>query len=162
LPVPVLLSLGASRAVGWPVFATRSSGAGWALAAVVWSFLLVLGALVLPAYQTGSSTMSAGGRYVSTTGTSTLFAVGGLYALLLVGIPLLLSVVCFLALRAANGRPLRWCFVAIGMPLGLVWLECLVGLLSIGPFLIPAAVLLTVGASRLSRATKQGTALPET
>jgi hypothetical protein len=48
------------------------------------------------------------------------------------------------------------------MSVGLVWLECLVGLLTIGLFLIPAAVLLTVGASRLSRATKHGSALPET
>ncbi len=162
LPVPVLLTLGAARAVRWPAFATRSRGAGWALAAVVWSSLLVLGALLLPFYQTGSSTVSAGGRYISATSTSTLFAADGYYALLLVGVPLLLSVVCFVALRAANGRPLRWSFVAIGMSVGLVWLECLVGLLTIGLFLIPAAVLLTVGASRLSRATKHGSALPET
>lgn len=161
LPVPVLLTLGAARAVRWPAFATRSPGAGWALAAAAWSFLLLLGALLLPFYETGSSTLSAGGRYISDTSTSTLFSAGGYYALLLVGVPLLLSVVCFVALRAANGRPLRWSFVAIGMSVGLVWLECLFGLLSIGQFLIPVAVLLTVGASRLSRATKHRSALPE-
>lgn len=162
LPVPVMLTLGAARVVRWPAFATRSRGAGWALAAVGWSFLLVLGALLLPFYQTGSSTLSASGRYISATTTSTLFAADGYYALILVGVPLLLSALCFTSLRAANGSYLRRSFVAVWMSVGIVWLECLFGLMSIGLFLIPVAVLLTVGASRLSRATKRGSALPET
>lgn len=151
LPVPVLLTLGTATRVTWPAFATRSRGAGWALAAAVWSFLLVLAALVLPFYQTGSSTVSAGGPYISSTRTSTLFAAGGFYALLLVGLPLLLSVLCFAALRGAKERYLAWSFVAVWTSAGIVGLECLFGLLSIGILLLPVAVLLSVGASRSRR-----------
>lgn len=61
--------------------------------------------------------------------------------------------ICFVALRFANGRYLRSTFVATWVCVGLLWLQCLLGLAGLGDFVIPPAVLLTIGASRASRGT---------
>lgn len=153
LPVPALLSLGLATRVSWPARITKLRGPGWALPAVAWACLLEIGVLVLPFNQVLSTSVSAGGPYVIRTGIATLFSVEGFYALLVFGVPLLLSVVCWVALRVANGRYLPWAFVAVWACVGLTWLQCLFGLSSVGWLLIPVALLLSVAASKAPRAS---------
>ena len=152
-PVPVLLTLGAATWVAWPTFATRSGGPGWALLAVAWASLLVIGAAIIPFNQILSTSVSAGGLYVTKTSMATFFATEGFLALILFGLPVLLSGVCFVSLWFARGHYVRWIFVAIWVCVGLVWLECLFGLASISLYLIPVAVLLTISASRAPQAS---------
>jgi hypothetical protein len=112
-------------------------------AALVWSAGLVLAALMWPAYST--STASSDG--VTLGGHATLVDVNGARALALMAIPLVLTVVVLAALRARRsgrrwGGPLAW--VAIG----LLTAEALVGFMSIGVFIVPTIVLLTMAVRR--------------
>jgi hypothetical protein len=112
-------------------------------AALVWSAGLVLAALTWPAYST--STTSSDG--VTLGGHATLVDVNGARALALMAIPLILTVVVLGALRARRsgrrwGGPLAW------IAIGLVTAEALVGLMSIGVFIVPTIVLLTMAVRR--------------
>jgi hypothetical protein len=113
------------------------------VAALVWSAGLVLAALMWPAYST--STTSSDG--VTLGGHATLVDVNGARALALMAIPLVLTVVVLGALRARrSGR--RWSAPLAWIAIGLVTAEALVGFMSIGVFIVPTIVLLTMAVRR--------------
>lgn len=110
--------------------------------------MALLWAAVIPFQETLSSFESSTGQYITKTSNTTMLAGEGAYALVFLGLPLVFSMICFCALRSANRRYRRWSFVATWTCIGLVWLDCLLGLPSFGLFILPAAVLLSVAASR--------------
>jgi hypothetical protein len=105
--------------------------------ALVWSAGLVLAALFVPAY-TSSTTSEVNGVTLT---RSTLAQENGARAIVLVAVPVLACVVVLWAISARRagarwGAPVAWAGV------GLVALEALVGILTIGAFILPAAILL--------------------
>jgi hypothetical protein len=119
------------------------------VAALVWSTGLVVAALGWPAYSTSAT--SADGV---TLGHATLVEVNGARALALMAVPLFLSGVVLWAIRArrAGARwagPLAWTAIVV------LALESLVGIMTIGLFILPAPVLLTA-AIRLASGTEGG------
>jgi hypothetical protein len=128
----------------------RTASHNWRLtvrlgvAALVWSLGLVLAALFAPVY--GTSSVSSGVNGV-TLSDATLVQVNGAWVLILVAIPALVSGVVILALRARHtgarwGGPLAW--GAIALLIG----EAVLGIMTIGAFLVPAIVLLAMAARR--------------
>jgi hypothetical protein len=109
------------------------------VAALAWSMGLVLAAVALPVYSTSSTSATDG----VTLTHSTLVAVNGVRALVLMAIPALATLTVLWAIRARRagapwGGPLAWTAVAI------LAAECVLGILTIGAFILPAAVLLAV------------------
>lgn len=106
--------------------------------ALVWSAGLVLAALLVPVYS--QATASAGVDGVTLT-QSTLLEVNGARALAVVAVPSLASVVVLWAVRARRhgarwGGPVAW--VAVGV----LTAEAVLGILTIGGFILPAVILL--------------------
>ncbi len=140
----------------------RADGATRALlgAAALWSVGLIVAAIVAPAYgSTSVSSSSASGvvghpavsfAQAYTHTVATLIQANGFKALALVVLPLLATVVATLALRrrrrkAKSGTgPLAWTVTV------LLASAALIGMLSIGPFIVPVAVLLGVTCGRSS------------
>ena len=140
----------------------RADGATRALlgAAALWSVGLIVAAILAPAYSStsvsssfepgsaGHPTANLAQAYTHTL--ATLVQVNGLKALAPVGLPLLATVVVSLTLghrrrKAKSGAgPLAWTVTA------LVAGAALLGMLSIGPFIVPPAVLLGVTCGRSS------------
>jgi hypothetical protein len=119
------------------------------VAALVWSFGLVLAALFAPAYSTSSTSSDVNGVTLS---SATLVQVNGAWVLILVGIPALVSAVVILAIRARRsgarwGAPLAWAAIAV------LTAEALVGFATIGLFLVPAIILLSMSVSRAAPGT---------
>jgi hypothetical protein len=118
--------------------------------AVVWSALLVVGALVLPAYGTASqsATVDSGTGSASTapvtTGTETLVGVNGHGVLIVVGIPLVVTLLVGAAL-AFRRRRIGWVLTSI---LGLF---TLLAMLSIGIFILPTTLALVVACAATER-----------
>lgn len=115
------------------------------IAAAAWSLLLLVAAFTFPAYGTFSSSASvdengslATGAEI--TGTATLVGVNGLYAALLVGIPLVVTAVVAVLLRVGV-RPAR---IAAWVLVGLLGAFTVLGLMSIGLFILPVTVALVV------------------
>ena len=107
-----------------------------ALSALAWSAGLVLAALVLPVYSTSSTSASDG----VTLTHSTLVAVNGARALVLMAIPTLATLTVLWAIRRRRagdrwGGPVAWAAV------GVLAVECVLGILTIGAFILPAAIL---------------------
>ena len=105
---------------------------------------LVLGAVAAfaPLVSTESSSSSAvvgGGNAIvhTTSGSLSLVASQGLGVLVPIGIPVVLTLLALLVPR----RTVRIVVTA------LLWAFCLLGLLSIGLFFVPAAVLMTIAAA---------------
>jgi uncharacterized membrane protein YhaH (DUF805 family) len=129
-------------------------------AAALWSVGLVVAAIVAPAYTSTSVSSPSASRVaahptaslaqVYTHTAATLVQVNGFKALAPVGLPLLATVVVSLTLgrrrrRAKSGAgPLAWTVTV------LVAGAALLGMLSIGPFIVPVAVLLGVTCGRSS------------
>jgi len=114
------------------------------VAALVWSLGLVLAALLAPVYGTSSASSGVNGVTLS---DATLVQVNGAWVLILVAIPALVSAVVILGLRARHsgarwGRPAAWSAIA------LLIVEAVLGIMSIGVFLIPAIVLLAMATRR--------------
>ena len=114
------------------------------VAALVWSLGLVLAALFAPVYGTSSASSGVNGVTLS---DATLVQVNGAWVLILVAIPALVSAVVILGLRARHsgarwGRAVAWSAIA------LLLVEAVLGIMSIGVFLIPAIVLLTMATRR--------------
>jgi hypothetical protein len=133
--------------------------------ALLWSAGLVVAALVAlfyrTSYSTGSVSPSSAGGFTPITSTAvyvqhsaTLVQVNGLWVLVPVSLPLLAVavVVSSLWFRAKRARPgagvLAWIVT------GLLGVLTLVGMLSIGPFILPAAVL--AGAACATTPTGRG------
>jgi hypothetical protein len=115
--------------------------------ALVWSSLLVVGALVLPAYGTASQSATLEGT-VSTepvvNGTATLVDVNGQGVLLVVGIPLIVTMLVAAAL-AFRRRRIGWVLTSI---LGFF---NLLAMLSIGIFILPTTLALVVACAATER-----------
>ena len=91
-------------AAGFPWSRTAATALSFA---VVWSALLVVGALVLPAYGTSSQSATLEGTVNTepvTTGTDTLVGVNGQGVLLVVGIPLIVTMLVAAALAFRRRR----------------------------------------------------------
>lgn len=119
-----------------------------------WSAALVVAALLVPAYTTGATsspgplgTGSPKGPPALST-TATLVQVNGIKVLALVGLPLVVVALVAWALgrRRARGQagagPVAWTLTV------LVGLFALAGMLTIGIFVLPVAVLLVVACAR--------------
>ena len=118
------------------------------LFAVVWSSLLVLAAFVLPAYGSSSSSSSSGSSdattEVTTTGTGTLVGVNGLGVLVIIGLPLVLSLLVGWAL-AARRRRIGWVLT------GIMCFFTIIALLSIGLFFAPTTLALVIACAATER-----------
>jgi hypothetical protein len=122
------------------------------VAAAAWSVLLLVAAFTFPAYGTSSSSASldANGNLTNgaeITGTATLVGVNGLYAALLVCIPLAVTAAVALLLRIGV-RPAR---VAAWVLVGLLGAFTVLGLMSIGLFILPVTVALVVACASASQ-----------
>ena len=106
----------------------------WTLAAFLTATLGALVAAFAPTYS-GCATTSSGGEVCS---HATGFAVNGAWVLVVVSVPVLVAFVPVLVRR----RPAR---IASAV---LLWIGCLLGMLSVGMFFVPAAILMTVAATR--------------
>jgi hypothetical protein len=132
---------------GFPWTRTAATALSFAL---VWSALLVVGALVLPAYGTASqsATEDTGTGATSTapvtTGTETLVGVNGQGVLIVVGIPLLVTMLVAAAL-AFRRRRIGWVLTCI---LGLF---NLLAMLSVGIFFLPTTLALVVACAATER-----------
>jgi hypothetical protein len=112
-------------------------------AALMWSAALVAAAFLLPVY--GTSETSSAGTHSSTS--LTLVAVNGLGVLVPTAIPLLISAIVWVALHhecSHGGSIARYVAWALVMMLAL---GCLIGLASIGLFVIPVTLLLARAAA---------------
>ena len=108
-----------------------------AVGALVWSAGLVLVALLAPLYSTSSASESDG----VTLTHSTLVQVNGDRALVLMAIPALASLVVLWAIRV-RGAGARWAAVIAWTAVGALTAETLLGILTIGVFILPVVVLL--------------------
>ena len=115
--------------------------------AIVWSAGLVLAGLLVPAY-TSSSTSDVNGVTLT---RSTLAQENGVRAMALVAVPLLACVLVLWAIRARRAGA-RWCAPVAWAGVGLLAIETLVGLLTIGVLILPATILLA-SAVRMAPAT---------
>ena len=117
----------------------RNVALGLALAAVLWGLVLLGGALTLPVYSgTTTSVACPGCPEVSESNTRTLVEVNGAGVLIVVALPLVVSLAVTFALWRRAWRAGAWVLVA------LLWLFAFLGLGSIGMFVAPAALLLTI------------------
>ncbi len=116
---------------------------GLSLAAIAWSVALLVGAATLPFYSGTRVSVDCPGcpEVVSELETRTLLEVNGPGVLLVVGVPLGVSLL--VAVTLWSGRPSVPAWVLIA----LLWLFSLVAVLSIGMFVMPAALLLTLAAA---------------
>jgi hypothetical protein len=141
---------GTSAEVLAPVFPwTRTSATALSFA-LVWSALLVVGALVLPSYGTSSqsasmdTTTGVTTTEPVTTGTATLVGVNGPGVLIVVGIPLVVTLLVGTAL-AFRRRRIGWVLTSI---LGFF---TLLAMLSIGIFILPTTLALVVACAATER-----------
>jgi hypothetical protein len=125
-----------------------------AAGALVWSVGLVLAAVLVPAY--GSDTSSGAGGLTLTS--STLLESKGAGALVLVTIPALASLVVGIAMVSRRRDGARWSGPAAWTAIGVVTVEALLGILSVGGFMLPVAVLLALAVRVVPPGTPAGDA----
>jgi hypothetical protein len=118
-------------------------------AALVWSAGLILAALLWPAYSSSTTTADT-----VTLGHATLVQVNGARALVLVAIPLVLSVVVLAAIRMRRAG-VRFTGAVAWVAIGVLALECLVGIMTIGLFMAPVPILLALATRRGGRPTTE-------
>jgi hypothetical protein len=109
-------------------------------AALVWSLGLVVAAVLVPAY--GGQTVSDSRGLTLTS--ATLVQVNGAKVLIPVVIPAVTSLVVILSLRRRRTTGERWTEIVAWTAVGLLAVVALLGILSIGAFMIPVAVLLAL------------------
>jgi hypothetical protein len=106
--------------------------------ALVWGIGLIIAALALPAYQSSGASSSG----ASAVGSATLVAVNGWHALIVAAAPLTAAVLTGSALLRRAGREgagvLAW--IVVGLLIGFTVL----GMLSVGVFVLPATIALVV------------------
>jgi hypothetical protein len=110
------------------------------LLAAVACLLTVVGALVAAFAPLGSATEISGspGKTTVTHTSPSLFQTEGAWILIVVSVPVLMALVPMVA-RHRRARTAS----AV-----LLWIGCVVGMLSIGMFFVPAAIAMTVAATR--------------
>jgi hypothetical protein len=108
------------------------------VAALVWSLGLVLAALLVPVYD-GTASSSEG----LTLTRSTLVQVNGTWALILVVVPVILSLVVAASIYRGR-RGAAWSTAVAWIAIGLLTAVALLGILTIGAFMLPVAILLAL------------------
>jgi len=117
----------------------RGRQAFWlTVAALVWSAALVGAAVWFPAYS--SSSASSAGTHLS--GSLTLVEVNGLWALVPMGVPLIVVVLAWAALHRKCSRGSRVAGYVASALVAVLVAGCLVALASVGLFIVPVAALL--------------------
>jgi hypothetical protein len=126
--------------------------------ALVWSIGLVLVALFVPVY--GSSETSAGDNGVTLT-HATLVQVNGPRALALMAIPAVVSIVVAWALRAMWAG-VRWSVGVAWAAVIVLAAETVVGIVSVGIFILPVTVLLAAALRLAPESESPGESTAET
>jgi hypothetical protein len=136
----------------------RRVALGLSMAAVVWGVALVVGTATFPAYSGTSVSVACPGcpQVRSELPAQTLIEVNGPSVLIPVGLPLVVA--ALVALVLWSGRP---SMVAAWVLITLLWLFTLLAMFSIGTFIVPSALLLTLAAA-LSRKPGPPAAAPPT
>jgi hypothetical protein len=128
-------------------------------AAFLWSVGLAVAALVAPVYSGTDTTSGTGIPTVTTHSSSTLVGENGLGILLVLAVPTIVTVLVWLALHDKCSHARRTSgYVAWGL-IGLLSAFCLLGVLSIGIFVLPVALLLA-SAARLTPVSPRSGQLP--
>ena len=117
-----------------PVKANRLAVAAFVAAAI--------GALVAAFAPTYTGCTTTAGSAVEVCSHETAFAVNGAWVLVVVSVPVLVTLVPVLIRR----RPARIVSAV------LLWIGCALGMLSVGMFFLPAAILMTIAAAQPSPA----------
>jgi uncharacterized membrane protein YhaH (DUF805 family) len=124
----------------------RVASRRWSLAvrltagALVWSFGLIIAALVIPAYGTETSSQTNGVTLTS----STLLQDKGAGALVLVMIPALVSLIVVTAMRFRRRQDAAWSGRVAWTAIAALAVECILGIATIGAFMLPVAILLAL------------------
>ena len=108
--------------------------------AVAASVTAAIGAVVAAFAPTYTSCTSTAGSPGEICGHETSFAVNGAWVLVVVSVPVLVSLIPVLVRR----RPARIVSAT------LLWIGCALGMLSVGMFFVPAAILMTIAAAQPS------------
>jgi hypothetical protein len=106
----------------------------WAVGAFIAATLGALVGAFAPTYSWCATTPSGG----EVCGHATSFAVNGSWVLVVVAVPVLVALIPTL-MRRRTARVVS----AV-----LLWIGCVVGMWSVGMFFVPAAILMTVAATR--------------
>jgi len=113
--------------------------------AVLWSVGLLVGALTLPVYE--RVTVTANGSIGS---SATLVEENGGAVLAIVAIPLVVTAGVALALRSRYRKHRKGPGVVAPVLTGLVLIFCVLGMLTIGVFVLPVAIALVVACALAS------------
>jgi hypothetical protein len=112
-----------------------------AVAAVIWSAGLLVAALVAPAYDGQTTTSTSQGVTLT---SATLIQVHGVKAAVIVAIPLLVSAVVGFALYRRRMTGARWTGRVAWVMIGVLAVEALLGIASVGLFMLPVIILLVL------------------
>jgi hypothetical protein len=124
----------------------RVASRRWSLAvrltavALVWSLGLIIAAALVPAYGTEASSQIDG----VTLTNSTLLQDKGAGALVLVMIPVLVSVIVVIAMRFRRRQDAAWSGRVAWTAIGALTVESLLGIATVGAFMLPVAILLAL------------------
>jgi hypothetical protein len=110
------------------------------VAALVWSIGLIVAALLVPAYSGQTVTDSRG----VTLTTATLVQVHGARALIITAIPGVVSIVVGFALCRRRATGPRWTGIVAWSMIAVLAIVALLGILSVGVFMLPVVVLLAI------------------
>ena len=110
------------------------------VAASVWSLGLLLGALLLPAFNDQTVSSSSG----LSLRTATFVQVNGLWVLIPVALPIVVSVVVAVAIRQKRLTGPRWADLLGWLVVGVLTVFTLVTIPTIGALMIPVMVLLAL------------------
>jgi hypothetical protein len=109
--------------------------------ATLWSLALAVAALTVPVYSGETTTSDSTGATTTTATSATLVAENGWWGLAVAGLPLVACLVVGALLLRTGGPAARAVAVAVVALLGV---GTLLGLLSIGVFVLPVTVALAV------------------
>lgn len=126
---------GAARREGRLAFALTVAAAGWSLA-------LVPAAFLAPMYSGAESSTFSG----TTHTTATLVGVNGLWVIAPVSVPLVVALLAWAGLRMRCSSGSRAGTLLAWAAIGVLALFAVVAGLSIGPYFLPAVLLLGAGA----------------
>lgn len=110
--------------------------------AALWTALLFVGAVTVPVYSGSSSMMTSDGSQRTTTTSATLVQENGAWVFVLLSVPAVAVLLTGLLLAIEPRH--RWAGWAAWGPLGLVGALTLLGMFTIGIFLLPVDVLLGI------------------
>ena len=103
--------------------------------------LAVLGALVAAFAPTGRETAfygSSNGVFTTRSSSVSMFQVNGAWVLVVVSVPVLVALIAVVVRHR----------VARTVAAALLWIGCALGILSVGSFFVPAAIAMTIAATR--------------